>query len=167
MKPEPAGPRTIARTGRLVLRTWALADAPAIARVWSDPETMRHAGAVPPERVPDALRAAQAAQAAHGVCLWAIELPGAGVIGDCGFHHRADGLELGYHLDPAHWGRGYATEAARAAIAYAIEALRAETILAWVAPANPRSAAVLERLGFAREGRDPAEEGEVRYRLPR
>lgn len=161
----PTDARIITRTPRLVLRTWTAADVEPIARVWSDAETMRYAGATPIERIPAALRAGLAAQAAHGVCLWAVELPGRGVIGDCGFHHRPDGLELGYHLDPRFWGRGYATEAARGAITYAIESLGARRIVAWVASANPRSGAVLDRLGFTGEGPDPDEDDELRYTL--
>ena len=170
----PASGRIIARTPRLILRTWTAADVEPIAEVWSDAETMRHVGAVPRDRIPKALAAGLEAQAQHGVCLWAVESPTHGLIGDCGFHHRPDGLELGYHLVQRAWGQGFATEAARAAIGYAIQHIlddaadaMGHAILAWVHPDNPRSARVLDRLGFVGEGPDPAEEYELRYRLTR
>ncbi len=165
------GATIIARTPRLTLRTWTAADVEPIAEVWSDPEVMRFAGVVPPDRIARALAAGLAAHARHGVCLWAVEADGLGLIGDCGFHPHRDGLELAYHLARRAWGRGYATEAARAAIAYAIEhVIRMPStdgvgaILAWVHPDNHRSCAVLDRTGFVCEGPDPAEEHELRYR---
>lgn len=165
----PTTARVIARTDRLVLRTWTAADVDRATEMWSDPETMRFAGAVPRERVPRALVAGLGAQARHGVCLWAVESPESGLVGDCGFHARGDGLELGYHLIRRFWGRGYATEAARAAVAYGqalIAGRPGAAIRAWVSADNHRSSAVLERLGFVCEGPDPAEDDELRYRLP-
>lgn len=172
----PAEAQLIARTPRLTLRTWTAADVEPIAEVWSDPDVMRFAGAVPRDRIARALAAGLAAQERHGVCLWAVESAEMGLIGDCGFHHHPRGLELGYHLARRAWGRGYATEAARAAIAYAIEHViampsgdaideSAPSILAWVHPGNRPSSAVLERLGFTCEGPDPDEEHELRFRL--
>jgi len=167
--PLPETARIIARTPRLILRTWTAADVEPIAEVWADAETMRFAGVVPHARIAPSLAAGLAAQARHGVCLWAVESAEHGVIGDCGFHHHPDGLELAYHLARRAWGRGYATEAARAAVEYAmrhvIDGRSGDAILAWVHPDNLRSSAVLDRLGFVGEGPDPDEDGELRYRL--
>lgn len=164
--PLPTEAHVIAETPRLILRTWTAADVEPIARVWCDAATMRFAGPLAPGDVPRALRAGLRAQAAHGVCLWAVERRGAGVIGDCGFHHRPDALELAYHFDPAWWGRGLATEAARAAIGYARATWPARRVRAWVSADNRRSTALLDRLGFTCEGPDPAEGGELRFVAP-
>jgi RimJ/RimL family protein N-acetyltransferase len=64
-------------------------------------------------------------------------------------HARAG---LGYALMPSHWGKGLASEAATLAISYGFFELGLHRIEADTEPHNLRSNAVLERLGFAREG---------------
>lgn len=59
---------------------------------------------------------------------------------------------LGYHLDAAHVGQGYMTEALRAAIRYAFDERKLHRIMANYLPENERSARVLARLGFEIEG---------------
>ncbi|MEZ4437194.1 MAG: GNAT family N-acetyltransferase [bacterium] len=163
-----SAPDPIATTPRLVLTPWRLDDADAIAALWLDPDAMRYAGALTaPADVRRALTAARAAQDTHGVCLWAVRARDDGrLLGDCGFHVIGDGsYELGYHFLPAAQGRGHATEAARAALDHAFAALGAREVLAWSHPDNVRSVALLGRCGFAAEGPDPAERGELRFRL--
>lgn len=64
-------------------------------------------------------------------------------------HARAG---LGYALKPSHWGKGFATEAATLAISYGFFELGLHRIEADTEPSNERSNAVLEKLGFQREG---------------
>jgi len=59
---------------------------------------------------------------------------------------------LGYSLDRARQGRGLMSEALRAAIEHAFESLHMHRIMANYKPDNERSARLLERLGFVREG---------------
>jgi RimJ/RimL family protein N-acetyltransferase len=59
-----------------------------------------------------------------------------------------DDIEVGWHLARRVWGRGYASEAARALLRYGFETLRLDEILAVVDPANERSAAVTRRVGM-------------------
>jgi RimJ/RimL family protein N-acetyltransferase len=86
------------------------------------------------------------------------------VIGSCGL--RLGAIEehidsvtpvqeavLGYDLDPAHWGRGYATEAAKEMLRFGFETLGLHRAWSYHVAENERSAAVLRRLGFAVEGR--------------
>ena len=61
-------------------------------------------------------------------------------------------LEVGWTLRSEFWGRGYATEAARAAVRYAFEELRAPRVISLITPANVRSIAVAERLGERLDG---------------
>ncbi|MDH2414130.1 GNAT family N-acetyltransferase [Nocardioides sp. CER19] len=63
--------------------------------------------------------------------------------------HRSG--ELGYQLHPDHWGRGYATEAGRAALGLAFEELGLHRVIARIDAENPGSAAVLRRLGMRQE----------------
>ncbi|MFI7387209.1 GNAT family N-acetyltransferase [Streptomyces sp. NPDC049813] len=76
--------------------------------------------------------------------------------------HRS--ASLGYVLDEAMWGRGYATEAAHALLRWAFDALDLNRVQAEVDTRNAASARVLEKLGFVREGtlrEDCVVDGEV------
>ena len=88
---------------------------------------------------------------------WGIVLKGRkGLIGTCGFYKWAkeDGYsaQLGYDLDPEHWGKGIMTEALEAVLGYMFETMRMHRIEALVMPRNKRSLGVLKRLGFKKEG---------------
>lgn len=78
------------------------------------------------------------------------------LIGNCGVRLKeADALEadIGYELAPEHWGRGYATEAARAMTAFGFNQLGVHRIWSWCIADNVGSAHVLEKLGMRQEGR--------------
>lgn len=86
------------------------------------------------------------------VCLKA----GGGLIGNCGVRmDRADAhqADLGYEIDPEHWGRGYASEAARRMAGFAFDELRLHRLWSWCIAENAASAHVLEKLGMRLEGR--------------
>jgi RimJ/RimL family protein N-acetyltransferase len=57
-------------------------------------------------------------------------------------------VEIGYRLDPSAWGKGYATEAGRAALSYGFETLDLKRIIAIYDVENVRSGRVMERLGM-------------------
>jgi RimJ/RimL family protein N-acetyltransferase len=63
-------------------------------------------------------------------------------------------VEVGWRLARAHWGRGYATEAARATVADGFERLGLAEIVSFTTPANLRSRAVMEKLGMRRDAAD-------------
>lgn len=66
----------------------------------------------------------------------------------------ADSLgEMGYTIAPAHWGKGYATEAAQLLLTLGFGDLRLERLAATCDPENLASAKVLEKAGFRYEGR--------------
>src|SRR5689334_19715231 len=96
----------------------------------------------------------------HGFGLWALEVPDvAPFIGFTGLSvpgfsaHFTPCVEVGWRLAFEHWGRGYATEAARAAVDFGFATLALDEIVSFTVPANVRSRAVMERLGMTR---DPA-----------
>jgi RimJ/RimL family protein N-acetyltransferase len=66
-------------------------------------------------------------------------------------------VEVGWRLAREHWGHGYATEAARAAIAFGFDVVGLDEIVSFTSPANERSWRVMERL---RMTRDPADDFE-------
>lgn len=61
--------------------------------------------------------------------------------------------KLGYAVAAEHWGRGYATDAARTLITFGFTKLDLHRISAAIGPDNPASIAVVKRLGFTHEGR--------------
>lgn len=75
------------------------------------------------------------------------------LIGGIGLHRDGSVHELGYWLTPDAWGRGYATEAARAVVAIARDALRLSMLRATAFEGNDASARVLAKLGFRSTGR--------------
>lgn len=98
----------------------------------------------------------------HGFGLWAIEVPEvAAFIGFAGLAvarfdaHFTPCVEVGWRLAFAHWGNGYATEAARLALDYGFGTLALPEVVSFTSATNRRSRAVMERLGMRR---DPAED---------
>ncbi len=63
-------------------------------------------------------------------------------------------MEVGWRLSHDHWGRGYATEGARAALRFAFDALGAPEVVAMTATTNLRSKRVMERLGMMHDPSD-------------
>lgn len=99
---------------------------------------------------------------AHGFGIWAVEAPGvAAFIGFIGlqrptFHaHFTPCVEIGWRLSPAFWGKGYATEGARAALRFGFEDLNLDQIVSLTVLANKPSWSVMERIGMTR---DPGED---------
>ncbi len=97
----------------------------------------------------------------HGFGLWAVEAPGvAPFTGYVGFWipnfeaHFTPATEIGWRLDRAYWGHGYATEAARAVIRDGFERIGLQEVVSFTIPINLRSIAVMERLGMARDPQD-------------
>ncbi len=162
----------IATSPRLRLQAWTLEDEDAAFRVWGDPTAMKFAGgATPRNQCLGVLRAAAEAQATHGYQLWAIVLLEADVIvGAGGFHpgERSGELELAFHIDPAFWGQGIATEASEVALSYNREALGGLDVIASAHVDHGASRRVLEKLGFTFEGIEFFEDlgqNEAMYRL--
>jgi RimJ/RimL family protein N-acetyltransferase len=87
----------------------------------------------------------------------AIDLKSAShIIGNCGIRMKSAGAheaDIGFELAPQHWGRGYATEAARAMIGFGFTELGLHRIWSWCIADNVASARVLEKLGMRPEGR--------------
>jgi RimJ/RimL family protein N-acetyltransferase len=143
-------------TKRLRLRTWQEADLPTFAALNADPRVMEHFPKTLTSAESDE-RAAQIAEhfARHGFGLWAVEVTGvADFIGFVGLNvptfetHFTPCVEIGWRLAYEHWHRGYATEAARAAVAFGFDELKLAEIVSFTVPANRRSRAVMGRLGM-------------------
>jgi RimJ/RimL family protein N-acetyltransferase len=97
--------------------------------------------------------------AERGWGFWAVEIKATGeFIGFVGLHIPSTILpfspcvEIGWRLARPCWGRGYATEAARAALQVGFERLALQEIVSFTAISNRRSCAVMERLHMVRDG---------------
>lgn len=160
------------RTARLVLRPWRAEDAEAALAIYSDARVMRYlgsGGASGGSRpVPDIETMRQR------MAKWFAEVPRRDglpgrlaiieketdlPIGTVVLKRLPDGagmptadVEVGWHLRPDRWGRGYATEAGRAMIAYAFEILKLPELFAVVYKQNEPSVRVCERLGMEHLG---------------
>jgi len=147
------------RTQRLLLRAFRPDDLPAFAAMNTDPRVMEYFQAPLSRADSDAFAARiDAAFIADGFGLWAVEvIGGAPFIGFTGLARPSFDapfnpcVEAGWRLAAEHWGRGYATEAARAALRFGFERLGLAEIVAYTVPANQRSWRVMERLGMRRD----------------
>lgn len=142
MHPQP--------TARLRFREWSPDDFALAWSLYGDLEVTRlFGGPFSREQVQARLDREIANLAARRVQYWPMFLVENGdFVGACGMRPEGDIHALGFHLRPAHWGRGYATEAARAVIDYAFGPLGAEVLFAGHHPENERSKRALESLGF-------------------
>ena len=146
-------------TERLILRRWRSADRAAFAAMNADAEVMRHF----PKRLTPADSDAMMARiqdhfAEFGFGFGAVERKAdRALIGMVGLAFaRFDApvcpaVEVGWRIGRAHWGQGYATEAARGWLARGFDALGLDEIVAFVIPANLASQAVTRRLGMRRD----------------
>lgn len=146
----------ILRTPRLTLRPWKDTDRDAFAALHADPEVMADLGGPFSRAQADAkLDRYRAAFETHGFTRWAIEGPGllgyAGIMPHGAEHPMGPHIDLGWRLARHAWGQGYASEAARAALDDALGRVRLAQVLAYTAPDNLRSQAVMGRLGLRRD----------------
>lgn len=151
------------RTERLLLRRWRQTDRAPFAALNADPRVMEHFPALLSREESDAMVARiEAHFERHGFGFWAVEAPGvtefAGFIGLAvpRFEaHFTPCVEIGWRLAASHWGRGFATEGARAALDLGFGSLGLAQIVSCTVPANIRSRRVMEKLGMSH---DPADD---------
>ncbi len=154
-------------TERLVLRQWREADRDPWAALNADPRVMEH--------FPDPLSPAEsdafvdkhaALIAERGWGLWAVEVkaagkaPGVPFVGFTGLSVpgfdvpgvASPCVEVGWRLAQEHWGRGYAPEAARAALDFGFDELDLDEIVSFTSLGNKRSRRVMEKIGMTEAG---------------
>ena len=150
-------------TERLLLRRWTPADREPFAALNADPAVAEFLPGPLTRAESDALlERIEADFEAHGFGLWAVEVRAsaalAGFVGLSLPHFEAaftPCVEIGWRLAREHWGQGYATEAARAALDHGFGELGLREVVSFTVPANLRSIAVMQRLGMRR---DPADD---------
>jgi RimJ/RimL family protein N-acetyltransferase len=148
-------------TPRLLLREWREADLEPLAAMTGDPEVMHYFVGIRDRSRSDAWAAGVRAHfERHGFGIWAVEAPGvADFVGFVGLSTippgfpTGPGVEIVWTLARAYWRRGYALEAARAALDDGFTRLGLNEILSFTAAINTPSRGVMERVGMRR---DPA-----------
>lgn len=163
---------------RLILRPWRTDDLPAFLQIVQDPQVMRLIG---PGHIWDADSTAAFIarqiefQNRFGFCLWALEsIEQRTLIGFCGGRPTDAALaatapgetatasaaattappeaEIGWRLAQAHWGKGFATEAATLAVEYLFATIGVPRVIAIARAENQRSIRVMEKLGMQYQG---------------
>lgn len=144
-------------TERLTLRKMTEADAEPLFDIFSDPVAMRFFGVIFDRSrmhrwVQDNLKH----QHEFGFSLYSVVLKDGGeVIGDCGL--ETDEIEgelivgIGFDFRRSFWGKGYATEAAKAVLKYGFDQFDFDCIRGWIDPENVPSRRVAERIGMKME----------------
>ena len=138
------------RTERLVLREWRESDRDAWAALNADPAVREFFPTVlTREQSDEAFDRISGALAERGWGLWAVALDDRflGFTGLAQPDFRPE-REIGWRFAATAWGRGYATEAARAVLEFAYTELALPEVVSFTAVANVRSRAVMERIGM-------------------
>ena len=148
------------KTKRLILRPFAITDAPDVQRLagdWAIADTTR----VVPHPYLDGLAEEwietheDPAEATLQIQLAVEEAASgklAGAMSLVDISHEDSRAEMGYWIGKPFWGKGYCTEAARSLLSYAFQALELNRVCARYLKRNPASGRVLEKLGMREEG---------------
>jgi len=147
----------ILETPRLLLRPHVVDDADALEAVLGDPVAMEfYPAALDRRGVEGWINNNRQRYQRDGFGKWAMVVKSTGEIGgSCGpalqeVEGRSE-IEVGYNVRRDLWGRGYATEAARACIEYGFRELGAQRVISMIRPENVRSIRVAEKNGMHRE----------------
>lgn len=149
-------------TPRLILRDWRDDDVDAWAAINADPRVTEFFAKSYTREISEAGAAAIRAQLSRdGFGWWALEVRGGpSFVGSIALQAVpfdapfTPANEIGWRLASQCWGRGYATEGARAALDFAFNALKWPEVVAFTVASNVRSRRVMERLGMSHDSRD-------------
>lgn len=149
----------IIQTERLILRTWEPEDAQAYYQINQDPlviEFLR--GALTMQQVNDFMAFMNKQCSEIGYGLWAVEEKASGkLIGFIGIdpvkwaYPFGPCVEIAWRLGSNFWGKGYATEGAKAVLNYGFNNCGLQEIVSFTVPANVRSIRVMEKIGMTRD----------------
>jgi RimJ/RimL family protein N-acetyltransferase len=149
-------------TERLILRRWRETDRVPFQEINADPRVAEFTlGVVSPEDSDAIFARIQRHFERQGFGLWAAELrQDSSFLGFIGLSVPPfdapfmPAVEIGWRLRSEAWGRGLATEGARAAMRFGFKSLGLASLVSMTVPANLRSRRVMEKLGMARTERD-------------
>ena len=162
----------IIETDRLILRRFDSSDAPQMYLLNADPTVLKYTGDLPFQSISEAESFIQHYDhyQKYGFGRWSVILKSSNeFIGWCGLkQHEEAFVDIGFRFFKKEWGKGYATEAAKACLVYGFEYLNLKEIIGRAAKENIASVRVLEKLGMEFWKEDTCEgiDGAVYYRLP-
>lgn len=147
-------------TERLILREWKPEDLKMFAEINRSPKVMEFFPRPMTDGESEAFYDRIVTEfATCGYGLYAVELKSTGeFIGFVGFHNFnfdapfSPGVEIGWRLSDAHWGHGYAPEAAKACLDYAHRNRLSEKVYSFTAVINKRSERVMQKIGMVPAG---------------
>jgi len=159
------GDELLLETPRLLLRPWRDTDLEPFAALCADPQVMEYFPAcLNREESAALIERCRAHFAAHGFGPWALERKDCGAfIGFTGLGHIdfevpfSPTIEIGWRLAREHWGQGFASEAARAALRCGFERLGLEEVVSFTTLNNQRSQAVMQAIGMHHDPTDDFE----------
>jgi [ribosomal protein S5]-alanine N-acetyltransferase len=144
----------VCETSRLILRRFTRDDLEPLAALHQDAEVTRFLGGVKTvEQSRENLEQWLAQYERYGFSKWAVVIRGSEeFIGRCGLSlEQIDGVdvwELGWTFARAYWGKGYATEAAQAAMEYSFRVLGQKRLVSLIRLGNVASVRVAEKIGM-------------------
>lgn len=144
------------QTERLVLRPWKEEDLVPFARLNADPRVMEFFPSVKTfKESSNEYEAILEHFKKHGYGWWAVsETNRSNFIGFIGLRYIdfpavfTPAIEVAWRLAYEYWGKGYATEGAKASLQYGFEILNFSEIISFTSTINIRSQAVMERIGM-------------------
>lgn len=162
MTERPLAPAPTLQTDRLVLRPWRESDREPFAALNADPLVMELFPSTLSRDESDALVDRIVERWRDGrPSLWAVEVPGeAEFIGFVGLLEPSfeapftPCVEVGWRIAAQWWGRGFAPEAATAALAYGFEELELDEIVSFTSVDNAKSRRVMEKIGLGHDEGD-------------
>ena len=152
LAPKTHDPASRTETERLLLRIPQPSDLGNLAALFADPDVMRYVGNGQPADRTEAEKAVTSIIAhwhRQGFGRWIVEEKASGeFVGYGGLRSLFGTPEVVYHFAKAHWGKGFATELARASLSYGFDEHRFARIVALAKPDNAASIRVMEKLGM-------------------
>jgi [ribosomal protein S5]-alanine N-acetyltransferase len=166
--------KKILDTERLYLREFTLDDAQNFIDLNSNPNVVKYTGdgAIESiEKAKEILTTITFPQYENNLGRWAVHLKTTDeFIGWCGLKYigQLNEIDLGYRFFEKHWGKGYATESAKAVLAHGFKTMKLDVIVGRAAIENVNSVKVLQKIGMRFEKQD-VEHGDriYKYRLTR
>ena len=149
----------VIETERLILRTWRKEDADPYFQINQDPKVIEFLpGPLTMEQVHDFIPAVNNHSDKYSYTLWAACLKETEeLMGFIGLNYTdwesnfTPAVEVGWRLGFKYWGKGYATEGAKASLEYGIKQCSLKEIISFTVPANVRSLRVMEKIGLKRD----------------
>ena len=148
--------RRMLKTDRLLLRQWTEDDFLPFSEMCSDKEVMEYFPKL--QTKDESYKMGEKILALineRGWGFWAVEIPNHyKFIGFVGLHSPTDKMpfspciEIGWRLSKQHWGKGYATEAAKEALKFAFTQLNLNEVVSFTTLANERSKSVMQNIGM-------------------